>query len=42
MAEKCPSRKENAQGRAAHLDPISKHSDDEGSASEAESSDTPN
>jgi len=42
MSDKCPARKEKAQGRTARLDPVSEQSDNDGSASEAESSDSPN
>ena len=42
MAEKCPSHKEIAQGHTTHLEAVSKNSEDEGSASEAESADSPN
>ena len=42
MADHCPSRKENVRGKAAVLDPVDEGSDNAGSASEAESSDSQN
>lgn len=41
MSDKCPSRKENAQGQPVNLEPVLRTQGDEGSPSEAESSYSP-
>jgi len=42
VLDKFPLRKENAQARAAHLEVVQEHPENEGSASKAESSEFPN